>query len=89
VMTDGESIDLEKTYLEAKEERQDEDGNSGGNWISISFGSSKQASRGDSGSDDDSDDDDSDGDSDDDSDDEDTNDEDWGGKPRPADGEGM
>jgi hypothetical protein len=75
-MTDGESIDLEKTYFEAKEEKQEEDENSGG-WLSFSFGGNS-ASRGQEeeaeGDDEET---------------EDTNDEEWGGKPRPADGEGM
>ena len=73
-MTDGESIDLEKSYFEAKEEKQEEDENKG--WFSFSFGSkyaSRRVMQAEEGEDQEID----------------YEDEEWGGKPYPAEGQKM
>ena len=77
-MTDGESIDQEKEYLEVKEEKIEEE-ESGGSWFKISWGSNSDEketnkSRGAPEEEDE---------------DFDPKDEEWGGKPRPPVGERM
>jgi len=71
-MTDGESIDVEKSYFEAKEEKQEEDENKG--WFSFSFGSTNAPRRVQQAE----------GEGDDEEND--YEDEEWGGKPYPAEG---